>query len=166
MWECQHKLCAPVYPSGSYFILHLLSTLTNSWRLSHLQGPFSNLLGVSVFSNLSWTAHIDSVCSKAKRQVGLLHRQFHNASPSCKDQLYKSLVLPILDYCSSLWDPNYAIHVSKLESVQKFAARFVTGRWSGSYDSLLSHLKWPKLSTRRKKQKLLLCNLWPWDLYE
>ena len=66
--------------------------------------------------------------------------------------------LPILDYCSSLWDPNYAIHVSKLESVQKFAARFVTGRWSGSYDSLLSHLKWPKLSTRRKKQKFLLCN--------
>ena len=120
--------------------------------------PSVTYLGVSVSSDLSWTAHIDSVCSKAKRQVGLLHRQFHNASPSCKDQLYKSLVLPILDYCSSLWDPNYAIHVSKLESVQKFAARFVTGRWSDNYDSLLSHLKWPKLSTRRKKQKLLLCN--------
>ena len=90
--------------------------------------PSVTYLGVSVSSDLSWTAHIDSVCSKAKRQVGLLHRQFHNASPSCKDQLYKSLVLPILDYCSSLWDPNYATHVSKLESVQKFAARFVTGR--------------------------------------
>ena len=120
--------------------------------------PSVNYLGVSVSSDLSWMAHIDSVCSKAKRQVGLLHRQFHNASPTCKDQLYKSLVLPVLNYCSSLWDPNYAIHVSKLESVQKFAARFVTGRWSDSYDSLLSHLKWPKLSTKREKQKLLLCN--------
>ena len=29
---------------------------------------------------------------------------------------------------------------------------------NSSYDSLLSHLKWPKLSTRRKRQKLLLCN--------
>ena len=79
-------------------------------------------------------------------------------SPSCETQLYKSLVLPTLDYCSSLWNPNYAIHVNKLEAVQKFAARFVTGRWHDNYDSLLSHLNWPELSTRRKKQKLLLCN--------
>ena len=41
---------------------------------------------------------------------------------------------------------------------KKFAARFVTSRWSDNYDSLLSHLNWPKLCTRRKKQKLLLCN--------
>ena len=120
--------------------------------------PSVTYLGVSVSSDLSWTAHINSISSKAKRQVVLLHRQFHNASPFCKDQLYKSLVLPILDYCSSFWHPNYATHVSKLESVKKFAARFVIGRWSDSYDTLLSHLKWPKLSTRRKKQKLLLCN--------
>ena len=88
--------------------------------------PSVTYLGVTISSILSWIAHIDSVCSKAKRQVGLLHRHFHNASPPCKEQLYKSLVLPTLDYCSSLWDPKYATHVNKLESVQKFAARFVT----------------------------------------
>ena len=115
-------------------------------------------LGVSISSDLSWAAHIDTVCCKAKWQIGLLHRHFHAGSPSCKAQLYKSLVLPTLDYCSSLWDPNYAIHVNKLESLQKFAARFVTGRWHDNYDSLLSHLNWPELSTTRKKQKLLLCN--------
>jgi len=115
-------------------------------------------LGVSISSDLSWAAHIDSVCCKAKWQIGLLHRHFYARSPSCKAQLYKSLVLPILDYCSSLWDPNNAIHVNKLESVQKLAARFVTGRWHDNYDSLLSLLNWPELSTRRKGQKLLLCN--------
>lgn len=130
---------------------------TNSWWLSYLQGPFCYLLRSHyISSNLSWIAHIDSVCSKAKRQVGLLHRHFHNASPPCKERLYKSLVLTTLDYCSSLWDPNYATHVNKLESVQKFVARFVTSRWSDNYDSLLSHLNWPKLCTRRNK--LLLCN--------
>ena len=43
-------------------------------------------------------------------------------------------------------------------SCNQLAARFVTGRWSDNYDSLLSYLNWPELSTRRKKQKLLLCN--------
>ena len=95
---------------------------------------------------------------QTKRQIGLLHRHFHAGSPSCKSQLYKSLVLPILDYCSSLWDPNYAIHVNKPESVQKLAARFVSGRWNDNYESLLNHLNWSELSTRRKRQKLLLCN--------
>ena len=120
--------------------------------------PSVTYLGVSISSDLSWIAHIDFVCSKAKRQVGLFHQHFHNTIPPCKEKLYKSLVLPMLDYCSSLWDPNYATHVNMLESVQKFAARFVTSRWSDNYDSLLSHLNWPKLCTRRKKQKLLLCN--------
>ena len=100
-------------------------------------------LGVSISNDLSWAAHIDSVCCKAKRQIGMLYRHFYAGSPSCKAQLYKSLVLPILDYCSSLWDPNYAIYVNKLESVQKIAARFVTGRWHYNYDSLLSLLNWP-----------------------
>ena len=117
--------------------------------------PSVTYLGVSISSDLSWAAHIGTVCCKAKRQIEMLHRHFHAGSPSCKAQLYKSLVL---DYCSSLWDPNYAIYVKKLESVQKLAARFVTGRWYDNYDSLLSHLNWPELSTRRKKQKLLLCN--------
>ena len=89
--------------------------------------------GVSISSDLSWATHIDIVCCKAKQQVGLLHWHFHAGSPSCKAQLYKSLVLPILDYCSSLWDPNYSIHVNKLESVQKLAARFVTGKWHDNY---------------------------------
>ena len=115
-------------------------------------------LGVSIPSDLSWAAHIDIICCKAKRQIALLHRHFHAGSPSCKAQLYKSLVLPILDYCSSLWEPNYSIHVNKLESVQKVAARFVTGKWHDNYDSLLSHLNWTELSTMQKRQKVLLCN--------
>ena len=68
--------------------------------------PSVTYLGVSISNDLSWAAHIDSVCCKAKRQIGMLYRHFYAGSPSCKAQLYKSLVLPILDYCSSLWEPQ------------------------------------------------------------
>ena len=35
-------------------------------------------LGLLISSDLSWTSHIDSVCSKAKRILGLLYRRYYN----------------------------------------------------------------------------------------
>ena len=41
---------------------------------------------------------MDAVCSQAKRQIGLLHHHFHSVGSKFLIQLYKSLVLPTLDY--------------------------------------------------------------------
>ena len=91
--------------------------------------------------------------------IGLIYRLFHKAFPAALNQLYKSLVLPTLDYCSSLWDPHHTTHVDRLESVQRFAAKIVSKRWNTSeYDDILSRLKWERLSLRRKKQKIMLCH--------
>ena len=62
-----------------------------------------------------------------------------------------------LDYCSSLWDPHYAVHSRKLESVQTFAARIISKDWRGSSSDLTSRLQLPSLSIRRRKQKVALC---------
>ncbi len=115
-------------------------------------------LGVTLCQDMSFSAHIHNVCLKAKSQLGLLHRLFHKASPVALNQLYKSLVLPTLDYCSSLWDPYYEVHIKRLESVQKFAARLVSKRWQAPHDQLLKSLRWEHLALRRKKQKVLLCH--------
>ena len=114
-------------------------------------------LGVIIQSNLSWTSHVDKACSKAKQQLGLIYRHFHPAGLSCIAQLYKSTVLPLLDYCSCVWDPHHSTLANKVEGVQKFAARIATRDWTGNYENLRSQLGWPPLSTRRVWQKLLLC---------
>ena len=115
-------------------------------------------LGVTLSGELSWAKHIDNVCTKAKRQLGFLHRQFYHAGPPCLMQLYKSLVLPILDYCSCVWDPHFATHENKLESVQALAAKIATKQWNSNYNNLLKLLSWPRLSIRRKKQRVSLCH--------
>ena len=82
--------------------------------------------------------------------------KFHQADSRVLLQLCKSLVLPTLDYCSSLWDPHYAIYSKKLESVQTFAARIISKSWRSSSSNLSSSLQLPSLSVRRRKQKVAL----------
>ena len=106
-------------------------------------------LGVTLSRDLSWALHINNVSQKAKHQAGLIYiyRQFYHTSSACKAQLYKSLVLPTLDYCSSLWDPTYVSHVNLLKDVQKLSAKIITKKWdlihTQNYQHLLSGLHLP-----------------------
>jgi len=65
-------------------------------------------LGVWISDDLSWSLHIESVCSRARRLLGFMYRFF---SPHCDSgtilMLYKSQVLPILDYACVAWDPHF-----------------------------------------------------------
>ena len=61
-----------------------------------------------------------------------------------KEAAYKGLVRPVLDYGSSVWDPPSVVLQEELESVQKRAARFVTGNYNyetGSMTGILGQLK-------------------------
>ena len=74
-------------------------------------------------------------------------------------EAYKGLVRPVLDYGSSVWDPPGVVLQEELESVQKRAARFVTGNYNyetGSMTGILGQLKWESLKKRRKDNRLIL----------
>ena len=116
------------------------------WFESYLTGRTQSVV-------LDGQSSMPTDCSKAKRQVGLLHRHFHLAIPSVRTRLYKS---PTLDYCAPLWDPHFALYRNKLEAVQQFAARIVTQPREISAEDLMRSLNWTNLATRRK-QKVALC---------
>ena len=66
---------------------------------------------------------------------------------------------PVLDYGSSVWHPPGVVLQEELESVQKRAARFVTGNYdyeTGSMTGILGQLKWESLKKRRKDNRLIL----------
>ena len=102
-------------------------------------------LGVTISCDLKWNTHIINTCAKARQQLGLLYRLFGMADPATLAHLYKCLVLPTLDYCSVVWDPAAACLITKLESVQRLAARLTTKRWSTSPDNPLYSLNWTTL---------------------
>ena len=114
-------------------------------------------LGVTITSDLRWNTHVSNVCTKANRTLGFLRRNLYSCPKEVKEAAYKGLMRPVLDYGSSVWDPPGV--QEELESVQKRAARFVTGNYNyetGSMTGILGQLKWESLKKRRKDNRLIL----------
>ena len=117
-------------------------------------------LRVTITSDLRWNTHVSNVCTKANRTLGFLRRNLYSCLQEVKEAAYKGLVRPVLDYGSSVWDPPGVVLQEELESVQKRAARFVTGNYNyetGSMTGILGQLKWESLKKRRKDNRLLYC---------
>ena len=116
-------------------------------------------LGVTITTDLRWNTHVSNVCTKANRTLGFLRRNLYSCPQEVKEAAYKGLVRPVLDYGSSVWDPSGVVLQEELESVQKRAARFVTGNYNyetGSMTGILGQLKWESLKKRRKDNRLIL----------
>ena len=113
-------------------------------------------LGVLLTSDLRWNSHIDKICMRSKRLLGTLYRKFYRlTSGALLCQLYISLVRPILEYASIVWDPSSQILIKQIESVQKFALRICSHEWNLDYHTLLHSFGLPPLSSRRDYLRLL-----------
>ena len=113
-------------------------------------------LGITITSDLRWNTH---VCTKANRTLGFLRRNLYSCPQEVKEAAYKESMRPVLDYGSSVWDRPDVVLQGELESVQKRAARFVTGNYSyetGTVTGILGQLKWESLKKTRKDNRLIL----------
>jgi len=118
-------------------------------------------LGILINDKLSWRPHIDQLCHKANQLLGFLQRNLRGCSRSLKEHSYKQMILPIIEYCSAIWDPHHQNAIHKLEMIQHRAARFVLNKpWrrndEDSVSQMLTVLNWPSLQDRRKYSRLLL----------
>jgi hypothetical protein len=52
-----------------------------------------------------WDSHINSITTKANKTLGFLRRNINISLTTVKEQAYKSLVRPSLEYACSVWDP-------------------------------------------------------------
>jgi hypothetical protein len=88
----------------------------NHATLQHV-GTFRDL-GVIIDGTLSFTPHIYMMISKAYRTCGIIKRAIgFNAPAKVKLQLFKSLCMSILDYCSSVWSPHSKVFSKKIEHI-------------------------------------------------
>ena len=115
-------------------------------------------LGITITSELGWSAHVDSTCNKANSTLGFLKRNMRRSPKGLKELAYFSLVRSKLEYSASVWDPDLVRDVNKLDMVQRRAARFVCNdyRYDSSVTAMLDQLGWRDLANRRKDIRLAL----------
>ena len=115
-------------------------------------------LGVNISSDFQWDKHVASICDKANRSLGLIRRNVNISNATVKAQAYKLLVSPILEYSQTVWDPHTASATKKLESVQRRAAQYATGRYRhmSSVSAMLNELHWETLASRRRTARLVM----------
>ena len=99
-------------------------------------------LGFLITSNLSWSLHIHHCCTRARKHLGLIYRQFYKAGANMATlkALYIAHVRPILEYGACIWDPHLQKDIDCIERVQKLASKMCTRNWSLPYDQRLSLL--------------------------
>lgn len=113
-------------------------------------------LGVIVDQKLNFREHIDHIVKKGGRLAGFVLRQTKSfKKPEIPIILFNCYVRSLLEYCSPIWNPFYAVHDKRIEAIQKkffYHLSYANNKCHSlqSYDSRLEHYKATPLSLRRK----------------
>ena len=113
-------------------------------------------LGVNIHHKLSWNHHIQMVASRANSTYAFLRRNISQCPRDTKVLCYKTLLRPVMEYASIIWDPYTNVNIKKLEMVQRRYARFVFHdyRRTSSVTTMLKQLNWASLHERRARAKV------------
>jgi hypothetical protein len=113
-------------------------------------------LGVFIASNLSFDTHISRIVKKAEGVLASITKTFISRSPCVYLKLYVTLVRPLLEYASPVWNPMHVKYCKRIEAVQRRATRRVSGMRSLTYPERLAALNLESLELRRKAADLVL----------
>ena len=89
------------------------------------QDLYYKALGVIFDQNLSFNDHIDALCKKLTKRMGLLNSIRHNLSNRERIQYYNAIIKPLFMYDGSVWLRTSQENLGRLLKVQKRAARVI-----------------------------------------
>ena len=124
-----------------------ISVKYNGTILEHVQE--FKYLGVTLDSTLSWDCHVNIVNSKISKKIGVIRRVKHLLPQSSLSMLGSALVLPLFDYCSSVWNNCSKLNLASLQTQQNKLARIILGAdLYTPIDDMLNDLNWSRLNKR------------------
>ncbi len=114
-------------------------------------------LGLKFSYNLRWNAHIDVICTKARRRLNMMLPLKYKLDRKSLEVMYKSFVRPVMEYGIVVWGGTYDSNIVKLEQINVDALRLITGATARSnIAKLYSETSMNSIMDRRDKAILTM----------
>ena len=134
-------------------MIKTIHTLTASYSLhghTLTNTETTTYLGITIQQNLEWEKHIQTISNRLTGQRNLFESSSATSkytTKNLKNQAYKTLVRPLLEYAAAVCDPHQKEEIDRLEKTQRRAARWVKNRYrrTSSVNNILQDLAWPTL---------------------
>ena len=82
-------------------------------------------LGVQLDEHLTYDEHVSYIIRKSSKKLGILRKSREFLDRSTSLLLYKSLVVPYIDYCDLVYMCTTAANLAKLQVLQNTACRII-----------------------------------------
>ena len=109
-------------------------------------------LGLTFDHKMKWDIHINHICSKVSKYIGLFYRIRDFLSADHLNTIFKAIVLPRLSYCDVVWGNCNLTLQNRVERLQKRAGRAILKVPVRTPSYLVRNkLGWNELVDRRHK---------------
>ena len=115
-------------------------------------------LGVTISSDATFEKHIEEAIEAARKKCAWVLRTFETRQSKLMITLWKSLILPLLEYCCQLWSPSVVGKIQALENVQLSFFKKIQGMSGKTYWEQLSSLN--TFSLQRRRERYIIIYVW------
>ena len=129
-WTTANKLSVNI--DKTYCIAHTYRIInTNNFNIfidnSNLQFYEEGLfLGITIDSKMKFIKHIDNVCNKLSKSIGIIYKLSNDGAPkSVLTQLYYSIAYPYINYNICSYGGTFNSHINRILLLQKRLIRII-----------------------------------------
>ena len=83
------------------------------------------VLGVIIDEELKWQSHIDNVCKRVSKKKILLSQLRHYVDSDARKIFFQAHLLSHINYASTVWSGASEVHLKKLNSLHRRAAKLI-----------------------------------------
>jgi hypothetical protein len=114
-------------------------------------------LGLKFASNLRWNHHIHDISLNARKRLNAMIPLKYKLDRYSLETMYKSFVLPTMEYASVVWGGSYDSDLLKLERIHVDGMRLVTGATARSnIAKLYNDVGWQSIKQRCDQAMLVM----------
>ena len=114
-------------------------------------------LGLRFSKNLRWKHHIHDITQKARKKLNLMVPLKYKLDRKSLEIMYRSFVLPSIEYANVVWGGSYDNDIMKLEIIHVDAMRLITGATARSnIANLYEECNWMSVKDRIDNASLVM----------